>query len=132
MFDGFLRGERGQDLKIAGAGQRYQEALHRVRIGRLHDQQQDMLPVDKRLGLDGDAIAGGNCRRDSGKQQLSPTGQGRAVFGRVPVLRDEQSDESLLLAPPPQPPLICQPALSAGVGTQTRADKLPGQNVSEG
>jgi hypothetical protein len=65
-----------------------------------------MLVTDECLGLDGDAMAGGSGRRDAGKQQLSPPGQGRAVFGSVPVLRDEQSDESLLLAPPPQPPLV--------------------------
>lgn len=132
-FDGFLRGERGHDREVAGAGEECQEPLNRVQAGSLDHEQQHMLDTDECLGLDGDAVAGGDGRRDAGKQQFSLPGQGRAVLGRVPVLRDEQSDESLLSAPLAAPPAdICQPAPDTGAGTRTTADKLPGQTVSAG
>lgn len=114
-FDGFLRGERGQDHKVAGAGQQCQELANHLQAGCLNHQQQHMLLTDECLGLDGDAMAGGSGRRDAGKQQLSPPGQSRAVFGSVPVLRDEQSDESLLL-PPRRNPRSYASLLSVPVG----------------
>lgn len=61
-FDGFLRGERGQDREIAGAGEECQELLNRVQAGSLDHEQQHMLDTDKCLGLDGDAVAGGDGR----------------------------------------------------------------------
>lgn len=76
-------------------GQEGQEALHRLPAGRVHDEQQAMLSLEERLGLDGDAVAGGGSRRDAGQQQLPPAGGGRAVLGAVMVLGDEQRNGNL-------------------------------------
>lgn len=99
MLDGLLRGERGQDSEITGARQRRHELPYRVQAGRLYDQNQHMLYTYECLGLDGDAMAGGGGSRYVREQRLSPPGQSRAVFGAMPVLSDEQSDESLLWHP---------------------------------
>ena len=99
MLDRLFRGVRGQDREIARTGKHREEPLHSILAGRLHDQQQHMLRADERLGFDGDPVARGNGGRDAGKQQFSRPVTSGTVFGRVPVLSDEQSDEGLLWNP---------------------------------
>jgi hypothetical protein len=92
-----------------------------------------MLISDECLDLDGDAVASGRGRRYARKQLLTAPGDGGAVCGRMPMLSDEQSDESLLWHPPHNPRTNGrQLAPLAGAGTRTRTDKLPGQNDSAG
>ena len=51
-----------------------------------------MLSVQERLGLNGDAVAGGGGGRDPGQQQRPVARGGRAVLGKVTMLHDEQRD----------------------------------------
>jgi hypothetical protein len=132
-LDRLFCGGGGQDREIAGTGQHREEALNRLQADRLHHQQQHMLRPDECLGLDSDAVAGGSGGRYVGKQQFSPPVTSGTVFGGVPVLSDEQSDESLLGNPSPTPcTATCHLGPPAGASTRTRADKLPGQNAMDG
>ena len=81
---------------MAWAGQEIQEALHRLLTCRLYHQQQQMLPLHERLGLDGDAVTGGGGGGDPGQQERPTAGGRGAPVGGMTVLGDEQSDGSLL------------------------------------
>jgi hypothetical protein len=55
----FFRGGGRQDLQLTRARQGRQKACYRLPAGRFHHQEQDMLPGDERLGIDGDTVTGG-------------------------------------------------------------------------
>ena len=95
-LDRFFGAAGRQDPQAARAGQKRQEALHRLLAGGSHHQQQQMLAVDECLGLDGDAVTGRGGGRDPGQQQRSAARGSGALAGRVAVLGDEQSDGNLL------------------------------------
>jgi hypothetical protein len=64
-LDRLLRGAGRLHLQVVGAGQEGKELPHRLRAGRLHDQQQQVLLLGQRLGLDGDAVTSRGRGRDA-------------------------------------------------------------------
>jgi hypothetical protein len=116
-LDCFFRGKGRQHLHVSRAGQEGQEAFHRLLAGRLHDQEQQMLPVQQGLGLDGDAAASGCSGGDPGQQERALPPSGRAILGAVTVLGDEQWDQTLL------GPVVRDPA---GAGVSRVGVSLPG------
>jgi hypothetical protein len=87
-----------------------------------------MLISDECLDLDGDAVASGRGRRYARKQLLTAPGEGGAVCGRMPMLSDEQSDESLLWHPRTTPApmdvsLLLRPARVHGQERTSCLDK---------
>ena len=57
-----------------------------------------MRPVQYRLGLDSQAIAGGSGGRDVGQEQGARLARGGAAIRRVPVLGDKQGHALVLSA----------------------------------
>src|SRR4051794_3338945 len=55
---GLLGGGRRKHCELAVVEQEAEEAGDRLGVGCVEDEQQAMLPVDQRLGLDGDAVTG--------------------------------------------------------------------------
>ena len=85
--DGLLGGGRREHPQLARLQQGAEEGLDRLLVGCVEHEEQAMLTVDQRLGLDHDAVAGRSRRRDLAEKLRA--GKSRAGLGRVLVLSDE-------------------------------------------